>query len=421
MNSALGFPPEIWVQIFRMATTDITSSLEHFHLGPHRLAEIWHESKGYLDSLATKLALVKTCREWNAMVTPLLYEHVAISSIAQYERLIQTLGENTGIPEELGEEVVDRKRNHLVSRLDIFLPKVATASAIAVELFGLFPQLQTAVASLGWTQEDNTMAPLLFQTLPSCLHHFLWTINWLAGYNPPSVPLSSMGDFSTGHPRLETLSHPCMIDFTVQGVLSNHQWPSLRALVFQEKTQAVALSLFPESLPRIRSLICAIPLVWLYQILSAQTKNLTAIYFPLEEHLISQLNAGQFPPEVEEIYFPASSLFWANRASVLEERAVTVDTVNTLGLSIGDTFDEGPQTSKEIEVMHTIVSGPWMDIFPSLKTIRIMDHVDPKPYRLHANSGRLPSSSPCGSAEHTIRVEDISGRFLAELSVGPGS
>jgi hypothetical protein len=54
MGSSLDFPNELWIQISRLATADITSSLERFHLGANRSARNWRETKAYTDSLVAE-------------------------------------------------------------------------------------------------------------------------------------------------------------------------------------------------------------------------------------------------------------------------------------------------------------------------------------------------------------------------------
>lgn len=112
---------------------------------PYTPPEIWTESKGYRESLVkqrfvqdawhwfakalfhiekTKRMIVQTCREWHTVATPLLYEHISVPNRTQFNRILRAFTRGDGKERE----DCHHKRNHLVSRLDLFLANLVDAT-----------------------------------------------------------------------------------------------------------------------------------------------------------------------------------------------------------------------------------------------------------------------------------------------------
>ncbi|TEB27906.1 hypothetical protein FA13DRAFT_1736083 [Coprinellus micaceus] len=198
-------PLEIWFQIFRSARDDRSSSLERFKLGPNEGYSRWDETKEYKDTLvrvlrmkwpvsyiqATKLALVKTCRDWNHFATLLLYEHVTLSTIQQCELLFQTLtceaySQTLGIAgASSGYDYLRR----LVSRLDLYWSDQERALELTARLCSFLPGPHASVVSLVLRNGDEPST--LFNSLPPHVHHLFWLCYRYGSIRDPEIPLSS--------------------------------------------------------------------------------------------------------------------------------------------------------------------------------------------------------------------------------------
>ncbi|KAH6912051.1 hypothetical protein BKA70DRAFT_824432 [Coprinopsis sp. MPI-PUGE-AT-0042] len=241
-------PPEVWTEIFRFATADPSSSLERFQLGPNSGKLHWQKSRGYQASLRTKRILVQTSREWHAIATPLLYEHIVISTPDDYSRIVRVF---EGWDDEgFGDEELFRggdlqqghygRRNDLVSRLDLFLPDVGSAFNNAMRLFGLFPQLRCLIALLQWKKKKD---PFFFlSALPSCLQHLIVVRDDSSVAPIPRVSFASMVVFLSKHQYLETLSHPFIIDSGPVPPSGKPVGSYIRTMAFQHSSQAQAMA-----------------------------------------------------------------------------------------------------------------------------------------------------------------------------------
>ncbi|KAH6912048.1 hypothetical protein BKA70DRAFT_824384 [Coprinopsis sp. MPI-PUGE-AT-0042] len=433
-------PPEVWTEIFRFATASPSSSLERFQLGPHSGKLHWQKTRGYQVSLKTKRTLVLTCREWHAIATPLLYEHIVISTLDEYNRMVRVF---TGWDDEdySDQELVrggdfqeERygRRGDLVSRLDLFLPDAVSAFDSAMRLCDLFPQLRCLIALLHWKEKND--AGSFLSALPSCLQHLILVKNdarnpYVANPPRPRVSLASMVIFLSKHQYLETLSHPFIID---SGPVPPSREPvgsSIRTMAFQNSSQVQAMARLGhrDAFPQLRSLnVLRMDETHdekghssLINFLSTHAQNLRVFAYPWHTptgfkwntELLQWLGCSSSRIDEVHIWFHLNTHWWEGlRPSVRPEL------VQTLGIHV--TTPGQVHRCRQMVAMQSFVSWPWTSAFINLKTIRIMDRVHVEGYRLHNSVTQQAFGAKGRAARHPIRVEDISGRLLAQFSAG---
>ncbi|TEB27875.1 hypothetical protein FA13DRAFT_840920 [Coprinellus micaceus] len=228
-------PTEIWLQIFRLASEDRGSSLESLRVGPNDRRLGREESVGYKKSLATKLSLVGTCRRWNIIATPLLYEHISVTGQRRYSRVLGGFNRDDG---------ASAKYRNMVTRLDLVCLEEGRGYKIAIELCRAFPELTTLLAALAFTKEDEP-TPLFDELSPKLKHLYLLpgsSSMWML----KRVPFSRMVDFLDNHPQLLDISTPYAFSEPESSEerrdWSGKSWPTIRTLVLQNRNQAEVLS-----------------------------------------------------------------------------------------------------------------------------------------------------------------------------------
>ncbi|TEB27887.1 hypothetical protein FA13DRAFT_1736065, partial [Coprinellus micaceus] len=356
------------------------------------------------------LSLVKTCRAWNELVTPLLYEHVSIVTDQQYRRARDIFIPQNGT----------RSINGLVSRVDIVRPNVQNACLQAtVDLCDVPPNLKTLVASVAMTNDDEP--PALLNSLPPSLEHLYWMQHKAGDYGEQLFLISTLIQFHHSHPNLAALS--ILFDFqppTSQGAQSRKKlkWPSVQALVLQRVVQAKHMA---DHLPlgaflnlRSINMSCCGPIKSneLQDFMSVHaSQGIDSMRF---DTILQQLTATISPTEVHICGKSINREQWLRKAAKLSH-------VTTLGLHWGTMPAQMP-LCQEIATMHRIVSFPWTKVFPNLRTIRLMvEDVDIAFYKEHDHVTVQRLTSPGRYVRNPIRVEDIGGRMLGELSAGLSS
>ncbi|TFK64328.1 hypothetical protein BDN72DRAFT_901635 [Pluteus cervinus] len=86
-------PPEIWLEIMRMSTEILQSDLLSTEVLATEFANRSYKKryKALRDSLVIKRFLVRVCKQWNALATPLLYESIFIGRGRVLRSLCTTL------------------------------------------------------------------------------------------------------------------------------------------------------------------------------------------------------------------------------------------------------------------------------------------------------------------------------------------
>lgn len=387
------------------------------HADPPRTG---HYLTAAIDVQKTKLALVYTCREWNVIATPLLYEHVAISRARQCQMVIQWF--TTG---PAGNS--KRGRQDLVSRLDIFSAPTLQKAAM---LCGLFPRLHSLLAVVH--REENADPNTLFDAFPSCLKHVFWITTGLPSGDtpPPIVPLFVATRLFHKLPELESLSIPCSVPNTDATPSEIQSWKrvrvkSLRTLVLQDTSQIEAMLLLPPgAFPNLRWLNLDSPYHCLSDFVSMHGQSLTALGCRSEPMLMKHL-AMSASSMISEIHVTLNS----DEQYGVRPSGPSQPWVSTLGIHISSPFFTSksdsspviPSGCARVRDIHFIIGWSWTYIFPGLKTIRVMEHVDVKLYQLHNHVSQFYFDTLGRWVKYPIRVEDIGGRFLAEISPGIGA
>ncbi|KAJ3535760.1 hypothetical protein NMY22_g6334 [Coprinellus aureogranulatus] len=387
-------PLEIWAQIFRFFTDNASSSLERYQLGPNGVYHHhWQETSGYRESLADKLVLVQVCREWNELATPLLYEHVSVTTDRQCGRTRKAfaLVEQASEPNANVEQHSELDRRKLVRRLDLVCENPANALRVAIEFCSLFPELTVLVASLG-AQEGDMPSPLL-HALPPTLEQLYWTHHKTSRSSSvekiEKIPFANLIDFFDGHPHLKSLGipyafHPPPSSDIQSRVYRSKRWPSLRAIVFHHASQAKVLAAHLPSgaLPSIRkvnaSYLQAETSRELQDFLSTHVKERLAVLSFRRDttgghnvvNVLRQLAESTTPVEVHLSPEKNDEPYrWCQRAAAVAKPSQ----VHVLGLHWVPTDRSNWRGDcHEIVAMHHLVCLPWTKVFPNLRTIRLM-------------------------------------------------
>ena len=365
---------------------------------------------------ATKLALVKTCRDWNRFATPLLYEHITLSTVEQCELLLL----------KLACETCSQTSRSLVSRLDVYWPDQERSLALVARLFSFLPQLHALVVSSVFRDGDDPST--LFNALPPHVRHFFWLRYRYGSSRDPEIPLSTFLSLLGDNPELASISIPFRIKLPYDiRVPPNFKCTSVRTLVFGHATQVTTMSLLPKNAFPLLEFVNATYSTsetassHLLEFLSTHATKLSALgfnaggdhgrsspYGQLLRHLTSD-----GPPIAEvHVQFP-------NHADFLWFQYVPgrPACVTTLGVHLSSPRG-GSQECRDAIDMHMVVALPWTKFFPNLKTIRVMEAVDVDFYRRHYRITQDQLASPARWARNPIRVEDINGRALANFSSG---
>lgn len=368
-----------------------------------------------------KLDLVKTCRQWRSIATPLLYEHVSITTESQYRGIVKAFngGHSDG-------------KKHLISRLDFVCPEVGRAFGNLVDLCNLFKELMTLVASLSLHENDEPSR--LLNSLSSNFKNLYVLIHPrdTRGWMLRKLPFSLLVNFLDTHSQLAGFSIPFNFHKTAE---ENHfdrswnskSWPSLKTLVLQNHRQAqdFAAYLPGNAFPRIQSLNGS----WdgsgssgdLRSFVSTHTGQgllyLSLMISPWHTAALSELlqNLGTLCPALREVHL------WLDEHADYSTFSMVgkVPQITTIGVHLSvSMFARGPDRHNPVARMHGLVASPWSKIFPNLRTIRLMEGVDFASYRKFDEVTRRQLCSPGRYVRQPIRVEDCDGQFLAQFTAG---
>ncbi|KAJ3510648.1 hypothetical protein NMY22_g15913 [Coprinellus aureogranulatus] len=431
-------PPEIWLHVFRLFTEDPSSSLERYQLGPNAVYHHhWEETKGYRVSLADKLVLVRVCQGWNELATPLLYEHVSVTTDRQCDRVRKAFAPVGDAPGPNAETHAERSttRRKLVRRLDLVYENPANALPVAIEFCALFPELTVLVASLG-AQEGDMPCPML-HSLPQALEQLYWTHHKTSRSSSvekiEKIPFANLVGFFDGHPHLKSVGipyafHPPPSSDIQSRAYRSKRWPSLCAIVFHHASQAKVLAAHLPSgaFPSIRkvnaSYLQAETSRELQDFLSTHVKERLAVLSFRRDttgghnvvNVLHQLAESTTPVEVHLSPEKNDEPYrWCQRAAAVAKPSQ----VHVLGLHwVSTDRSNWRGDCHEIVAMHHLVCLPWTKVFPNLRTIRLMVGVDIDFYKAHDSLTDLSLKSPGRWVKNPIRVVDISGRLLADFS-----
>ncbi|KAJ3522850.1 hypothetical protein NMY22_g11709 [Coprinellus aureogranulatus] len=417
-------PPEVWLRVFQFATEDPSSSLERLELAPKDSDYYVREGAGYRKSL--------TCRAWNHLATPLLYEHVTVTTDRQYWHLLK-------VPED--------KRN-FVHRLDLVLCDEESALKTAVRLSQMFPKLKTLVACLSSSQKGDPYN--LLNILPPTLKHLYWTHHPRGYGSTKGLSLSQVVQFFDDHPSLTAVAIPYEFEANEQTQGRNRAfqsrvhaykkkcWPSIRTMVLQGDQQAAVMVThlpsgafpnlaiinaaydFSETSSRLQDFIAVHVANQRLKILSFDMRCLSR---DIQSSILFRLAEYTFPVEVHLRPTGRPDEVYESWFSNIPARPHQVTVLGLHGMPrIGDTNAKEQRGCWDMTLMQYLPSFPWTKIFPNLKTIRLMaGEIDIDLFRAHNSVAFSHLGSPGRYARYPIRVEDISGRLLAGFTSGISS
>ncbi|KAJ3535762.1 hypothetical protein NMY22_g6339 [Coprinellus aureogranulatus] len=455
-------PPEVWLRIFHLATEDPSSSLERLELGPKDSNYYVREGAGYRKSLALKLSILRTCRAWNHLATPLLFEHVTVTTDMQYWRLLKALTPNEGqavtSPGASLRRYSSEDKRNFVHRLDLVLCDEESALKTAVRLTQMFPKLKTLVACLSPSRKGDPY-PLL-SILPPTLKHLYWTHHPRGYSSTKGLSLSQVVKFFDDHPNLTAVAIPYEFEANEQTqgrYRANEQtqgrdralqprvhtyrkkcWPSIRAIVLQNDQQAEVMvthlpsGAFPnletvnasydssETSSRLQDFIAVHVVNQRLKVLSFDMRCLSQ---NIRSSILFRLAEYTFPVEVHLRPTGRQDIIYESWFSNIPARPAQVTVLGLHGMPhIRDSNAKEQRECWDMALMQYLPSFPWTKIFPNLKTIRLMaGEIDIDLFRAHDSIGISHLGSPGRYAKYPIRVEDISGRLLAEFTSGISS
>ncbi|KAF6763318.1 hypothetical protein DFP72DRAFT_1164244 [Ephemerocybe angulata] len=379
------------------------------------------------EPLNTKRSMVLVNHEWNTIATPILYEHLTISRGVELNQLSATLTSEDDDGLSLGRFV---KRLDLTNNAADRIP-----IGVAIELCQKMVNLVTFFVRL---EVNINPVPLLAAPGPQLRHlHIQVHDESLAS----SMSFDNLLEFLTAHPNLTSVSFPFVItglDEASHELLAKNsktpRWPSIHKWTFQHPTQTSALALHvpPGAFPSLTEIgfdQCTHAIIWSEEMkgfLVAHGGSLLTIglwvrgeYPDLSELSRSFQLISDFCPRTNGVDI---SIISHGRHEIVTgwtasfDQVIRMPQITTLGLRICS-----PRYSDERIVcllIHCAVALPWPKVFPKLERIRVLEELDIDRYRIHDDATRRRLTSPARWATRPIRVEDLSGTILGELSKG---
>lgn len=499
IDPAVRLAPELVLEIMRHAG-DIQDPFNpppldyDGHVRCHRTAIL-----GQRSAIETRIALTRVSRLWNGMATPLLYEHISVSTRPAIASLLRVLTSSSldGADVSLG---------RFVKRLDLLtMTWDAVSLQCAVQLCSLMPRLTTFIAHVDVTIDPT---PLLDALSPD-LRHLRWSrvdvrpehsdldillsrvdegqrwhpedgqvlkvsddvgFVWRAGLAverfpqapgrdvrdimPYAIPTAQFVAFLDGHKRLTSLALPFpfisspAVPPAVVASWRKKRWPSIREWILQDRTQAsAATSYFANgAFAHMDSVKFQIdkwqlwegPSTLIGDFISVHGGELTSVCFSEGEDLERYMNVFSRSlsaislkacPKIREVHFALTNELqtqWTDCLARIGNSSVRMPHIDTIGIRVCQCFFESSfgrdwDFEHRMECLHRGVCMPWTKAFLNLTTIRVLDEVNFISYRKMDDVTRKSIVSPARWTRANIRVEDISGQFLAVFSKGISS
>ncbi|KAF6748361.1 hypothetical protein DFP72DRAFT_916529 [Ephemerocybe angulata] len=425
-------PIELWTKILRLAASanDATEFRGIDYTGPMCCTLPVLKPGSVRESLKTKRSMVLVNHEWNAMATPILYEHLTISKRVEFKKLLATLTSEDDTELNLGCFV---KRLDLTNNSSDGIP-----IGVAIELCQKMTNLVTFFVQL---EVNINPVPLLAALGPQLRHlHIQDYEETFLARSHSSMSFGNLLEFLNVHPNLTSVSFPFVItgldkvsdEFPAKNSKSRC-WPSIHKWTFQHRSQTSALGLhmargaFP-SLIEVGFGRCTHS-TWSQEMkgfLAAHGNGLLTIglglggeYQDPDELSRSFQNIKDFCPCTNGVNIsiivhegPFRGSFTLSTAWLAQ--VIRIPQITTLGVRICS-----PRHNDErIKRLHSVVALPWPKVFPKLERIRVLEELDVDRYRMQDEVTRKNLAHPARWATRPIRVEDLSGTILGELSKG---
>ncbi|KAF6748343.1 hypothetical protein DFP72DRAFT_574539 [Ephemerocybe angulata] len=437
MSSSLNgpdLPIELWTKILCLAggPNDSTEFRGIDYTGPMCCILPVSKPGSLRESLKTKRSMVLVNREWNTIATPILYEHLTISKRVEFKKLLATLTLEGDAELSLGRFV---RRLDLTNNAPDGIPV-----GVAIELCQKMTNLVTFFVQL---EVNINPVPLLAALGPQLRHlHIQDYEGTLAtSESHSSISFANLLEFLNIHPNLTSVSFPFVLtglDEAPDESLANdskvRRWPSIRKWTFQHPSQTSALGLhmprgaFP-SLTEVGFDHCTSSTFWSWEMkdfLAAHGDGLLTVGLgqggevQIPEELSRPFqHIKDFCPRTTEvdISFKAHEgrfrkKFALSTAWLAE--VIRIPQITTLGVRICSPRHNDERTHR----LHCAVALPWPKVFPKLERIRVLEELEVDRYRMHDEVTRQNLTLPARWATRPIRVEDLSGTTLGELSKG---
>ncbi|KAF5332448.1 hypothetical protein D9611_005222 [Ephemerocybe angulata] len=432
-------PTELWTKILPLAAgaNDSTEFRGIDYTGPMCCISPVLKPGTVRESLKTKRSMVLVNHEWNTVATPILYEHLTISRGVELKKLSATLTSEDDDGLSLGRFV---KRLDLTNNAADRIP-----IGVAIELCQKMVNLVTFFVQL----QININPVLLLAALGPQLRH-LHIQDYVETFSTELLPKShssmsfnNLLEFLNVHPNLTSISFPFVItglDEASHELLAKNsksrRWPSIHRWTFQHRSQTSALALHmpPGALPSLTEVgfhQCTRPKFWSSEMkgfLVAHGDGLLTVgfeqagEFPNPEELSRSFQyIRDFCPRTTEVEISFSAHWrsdsrgrFALSAAWLAQ-VIRIPQITTLGVQM---CSRTPRHNEWIKCLHGAVGLPWPKAFPKLERIRVLEELDVDRYRIHDDVTRTYLTSPGRWATRPIRVEDLSGKILGELSKG---
>ncbi|KAF5332835.1 hypothetical protein D9611_005249 [Ephemerocybe angulata] len=437
-------PPELWFKIFRFAADLVDPAVFPCieYLSP-QCCILPRLARGSVrESLETKLALASVCRRWNAMATPILYEHLTVPTRPVLGKLSRTLSSmRCGRGPFLSQ---------FVKRLDFTTSTSdGVLASLVIELCRRAPNLVTLVIQL----ERSVNPTRLLNEIPRTLKHLHIQDHNDFRLSPEpqsSITLGQLADFLDEHPNLISISIPFVIlksttppkpiveaEADLPDELKNRlcRWPSIRKWTFQNPSQNCALAYYipPHAFPNLEEVAfdqCANRtynsrgVSGVEEFLSVHGEKVVVVGFTVGEDARpigdDLQHVDRLCLRVKEVKVSlkshggmgCSSESWVGGAV----KAIgSMQQIVSVGVRLCVTQQDGGRTWN----LHDAVAAPrWTELFPNLERINVLEEVDVEQYRRYDDSAHSTAEAPGMWASSPIPVEDILGNVLGEFYKG---
>ena len=376
---------------------------------------------------ATKAAAVRVCKQWHAIASPFLYEHVWISNLGQLNSILVTLNDSPGLRAQWESRV---------ERLDVelFDAPVGSFDAPLSRLLSLATGLRTLVMGL----DGVKAAASLLQSIPEGLKCLYWKRVEFTWRSTVSVDLANLCQFFEKQTSIETISFPFRIQTWPHPSLGG-PYSSPRDWIVQEQSHIVSFELLQHRslLPNVcsRSVSYQLPSGEIEMAILASGApresdpgTATSILHSLETNpTITRFNV------VENLENPWPSHSLAHKLRIIRQQSPNVSQLDlTLLADAPEHFVAsfyrstypiprlpevttlslqrvlaGSQLPDPVRTLHHLLKIPlWADAFPSLHTIRLLEDVD------FESAKTCPTLAFVRERSWKVRIEDRFGELL---------
>ncbi|KAJ2927116.1 hypothetical protein H1R20_g10014, partial [Candolleomyces eurysporus] len=411
LEALLELPLELWIDILRLAG-QVPDPLEYpLVIHPACSSNILssYARKRYRDALATKKHILGVCRQWYALTIPFLYEHIVIENLDTMQRILAVVD---GLP-TIREPDDTQKLGCFIKRLDLVVPELQwTGNGDSTYPYSLAPQLCKLAPNLITLNTSSTGDARSFP-LSNVISPRLEYLYWI---NTFRLPVSQWVTFMDAHPRLKFIDPPFFSSSSsdcegYQAPWRTTQWPSLRELVLHQDRQSSfwASDFPPGAFPNLQKI------EFTYRTMSSHLKEVLSVHgaalTSLHLHFGDLDFAVMFPvletmatycPHLDELMVSFAYLPLKQDVDLPPTRSKTriVPRITILALQ------HNGEQYKDFGACALL----WVNICPTIKTIRIFDETNV--IQLKEQSEGMVEEFLKNCTSRLISVEDNFGNLL---------